>query len=125
MLTIRTEQMGALSDYMLQAFKRRLAAHLRVTFPYETAEMDDPTLEGTIDAGMQRAREYDVRSEDDIRRFLECMFRYGPHFDTDPNTAWAGDILRRTDLGGSAKMDRVCEHRPQEAARQPAGEGRP
>lgn len=113
MLVIRRGQMEALSEYMLESFRKRLAAHLRRRLPAETAGMDDATLEVTVTAGMERARQYDVRSEDDIRRFVECLFTLGPHFDTDPEMAWAGEILTDDGLSGTVKMNRVCERAEQ------------
>jgi len=107
MLTIRSEQMAAFSDYMLASFTRRLRDHLRSRFPAGTAAMSDEALEVAIVVGMDRAKGYGVTSENDIRRFMECAFLYNPHFDTDPATAWAGDILRRDDLSGSAKTDLI------------------
>ena len=109
MLVMREEQMAVFSEYMLASFKRRLTAHLRSRFPADTAQMPDETLDVAITAGMERAGKYGVRSENDIRRFMESVFTLGAHFDTNPATRWAGEILRRTDLDGSAKMDLIDE----------------
>jgi hypothetical protein len=110
MLTIRKEQMEALSEHMLDSFRKRLAEHLRQKLPAHTELMDAPTLEATINAGIERAGRCGVTGENDIRRFVECMFVHGPHFDTDPAAAWAGDILRTDGLSGTEKMDRIEAH---------------
>jgi hypothetical protein len=34
---------------------------------------------------------------------------YGHDFDTNPNTAWAGEILHTKNLYGTTKMDRIDE----------------
>ena len=112
MRVMGSAQKQALAEHVLKAFKARLAAHVREVFPSETAGLSDAALEVTVTAAMQRAKDCGVTDEEDVQRFLECVFRYGPHFDTDPATAWAGAILRDERLCGATKMDRICAHEP-------------
>jgi hypothetical protein len=37
------------------------------------------------------------------------MVMYGHKFDTNPDTAWAGEILHAKELDGTAKMDLIDE----------------
>ena len=45
-----------------------------------------------------------------MARYLEFVVTYGPRFDVDEKTAWAGAILRRTDLSGTGKMNALDNH---------------
>jgi hypothetical protein len=38
------------------------------------------------------------------------MIVLSPDFDESGKTSWAGETLRRTDLGGTAKMDLIEEN---------------
>lgn len=107
MLTIRNAQMETLSRYMLEQAANRLAQHLRANFPDHTELWDEPTMQELVRLGLRRAADHGIRAERDIRRYLEYMVLLSPGFDTDPATAWAGVILRRRDLNGSARMRRI------------------
>ena len=72
--------------------------------------MPERELRATIHAGIERAEQYDIVSEVDIRRYLESVIVYGPDFDTNPKTAWAGHILHNKALSGTEKMNRVDEY---------------
>jgi hypothetical protein len=110
--------MDSLSEAMLKQFEDRMITHLRVACPEQTREMSAPELRGTIRAGMDSAAKYDITSEVDIRRYLECVVVYGPDFDTNAKTAWAGSILNNKKLSGTEKMNRVDEYALFDFARQ-------
>ena len=42
--------------------------------------------------------------------YLECLLILGPGFDEDPACAWAGRILRQSDLEGSKKMEQIEDY---------------
>jgi len=110
MLKIRQAQMDSLSEVMLGQFEDRMLRHLRAACPEETQDISEPELRSTIRAGMDSAAKYDITSEVDIRRYLECVVVYGQDFDTNPKTAWAGHILNNKTLSGTEKMNRVDEY---------------
>lgn len=105
MLIIRKKQMDTLRDYMLKQFKNRMIVHLKSNFPEQAKDMKEQDLQNMIQSGIDKAKGYDVLAEEDVQRFLECMMTYGTEFDVNPETLWAGDILRRKDISGSMKMD--------------------
>ena len=109
MLTIRREQMEALGRQSLQQFEAALLEHLRTRFPTQTDGRLDPELRTMIHDGIDRATVYGITLENDVRRYVEWMVLYGPDFDRNPETAWAGDILRTDDLDGTEKIDRIEE----------------
>ena len=110
MLKIRQAQMDSLSEAMLKQFEDRMVLYLRAACPEQTRDVPEPELRSTIRAGMDSAEKYDITSEVDIRRYLECVLVYGPDFDTNPKTAWAGYILNNKKLSGTEKMNRVDEY---------------
>jgi hypothetical protein len=90
-----------------------MIAHLKNTFPEKVGILDDEKIRQLVQSGMKRAESYDVIYENDIQPYLEYMVIYGPEFDSDPATAWAGDILRIENLHGSIKMQRIGEQHRQ------------
>jgi len=110
MLKIRQAQMESLSEARLKQFEDRMVTHLRSACPEETQEMSETELGNTIRLGMSSAAQYDITSEVDVRRYLECVVVYGADFDTNSKTAWAGRILNNKQWSGTEKMNRVDEY---------------
>lgn len=110
MLKIRKEQMDVMSDYMLIQFEDRMVLHLRSTFPEQTKDTIELDLRAMIEAGIEKADKYDVTDESDVERYLECMVLYGPNFDADSRTSWAGEILRDERLIGTEKMNKINDY---------------
>jgi hypothetical protein len=107
MLKIRKTQMDSLSEYTLRQFENRMAVHLRTTFPKYTEDLAEAELRVRIHTGVAQAAQYNVTVEDDVRRYLEYVTMYSVDFDTNPQSAWAGEILRTQDISGAEKMDRI------------------
>ncbi len=107
MLVIRPEQMAVLSAYTSDQFEQRMIEHLRDTFPERTQDLPDERIRLVVRDGMKKADGYHIEYEDDIRRFIEYMVIYGARFDVREESRWIGDVLRRPDLGGTAKMDLI------------------
>jgi hypothetical protein len=109
---IRDEQVAVFTRRLESQFARRMANHLRATFPKEVEKLgiNDQGLEQLALRGLADARKYGVVNEGDVQRYLECMVILGPEFDTDERIPWAAQALRRTDLDGEAKMDQIDEY---------------
>jgi hypothetical protein len=110
MLKIRKTQMDSLSEAMLKQFEDRMVTHLRAACPEQTQDLPESELRTVIRTGIENAAKYDITSEVDIRRYLECSVVYGLDFDTNPKTTWASHILNNKDLSGTEKMNRVDEY---------------
>jgi hypothetical protein len=110
MVKIRKTQMKMLSEYTLRQFENRMAVHLRTTFPKQTEDLPEAQLQARIHTGIAHAAQYNVIVEDDVRRYLEYMTMYSVDFDTNPQSAWAGEILRMQNLSGDEKMDCIDEY---------------
>ena len=107
MLSIRQEQMDVLSAYMRHQFEQRMIKHLRAKFPDRTKDLPDERIRLVVQDSMRKAKSYNIEYEDDIRRFIEYLVIYGTRLDVREETQWIGDILRRDDLNGTAKMDLI------------------
>lgn len=110
MLKIRKEQMETFKDDILRKFEDKMFIHLRSQFPEETKQMEEPELREMIHNGIFHARRYKVTLEPDVCRYLECMVLHGVDFDTNPQTSWAGDILRDKRMSGREKMNRIDDY---------------
>ena len=111
MLVIRNEQMEALNQNSLEQFENRMVDHLRDIFPVETEDMSTEDLRHLIREGIDKAEAYDITDEVEVETYLECVVQYGVNFDTDPQTAWVGEILRDERFSETDKMERIDEHR--------------
>ena len=118
MLTIRKEQMDVLSAYSREQFEWRMVKHLREKFPDRTKDLADEKIRVVVQSGMKKAESYGIDYEDDIRQFLEYLVIYGTRLDVREETRWIGDILRRNDLSGAAKMN-LIDSRELDALRGP------
>ena len=106
-MIIRREQMEVFGAHLRQQFEQRMTHHLRARFPDETRAFKEDALWEVVVAGIRQAERYGIDSEDDIRRYLEYMMVLAPDFDTNPRTAWAGEILRGCDVDGARKMEDI------------------
>jgi hypothetical protein len=110
MLKIRKRQLRMFDELALEAFEDEMFRHLRTNFARETEDKTDAGLRELIRHGIERAESYEVVTVTDVQRYLECMIVLSPDFDESGKTSWAGETLRRTDLGGTAKMDLIEEN---------------
>ena len=109
-LVVRREQMQAFEQALLTKYVNQMAARLRARFPVETSKLEPAELDTMIRDGIVAAARHGVKDESDVARYLEFVVTYGPRFDVDEKTAWAGAILRRTDLSGTGKMNALDDH---------------
>jgi hypothetical protein len=122
MLTIRKEQMDVFSAYSCEQFEWRMIKHLREVFHDRTKDLPDEKIRIVIQDSIRKAESYGIEYEDDIRRFIEYLVIYGSRLDTREETRWIGDILRRDDLNGTAKMN-LIDGRELEALREKSRHG--
>ncbi len=107
MLTIRSEQLQALSEAMWRQSLNRMAVYLKSRHPGVCGEWRDPECREFVQEGVAKAARYAIEREEDVRQYLEWMVLLGPDFDTNPKTEWAGQILRREDLWPWEKLEEI------------------
>ena len=110
MLKIRRSQMRLFGQAMERGFELRMLAYVRATFSSATEKPNDEQILSIIKKGIANASRYGIVGESDVQRYLKYMFIYGPDFDSNPNTACAGEILRADGVIGSKKMDRIDQY---------------
>lgn len=108
MLTIRAEQLQILVAPLLTDFKERLTSHLIRFFPTDCQALEDRGLSNAVDRGLTRARSHGFRTENHVTKYLSLMFTFGRDFDTNPDHAWAHEILSLGCLN-SEKMIRLLD----------------
>ena len=95
-----------------QEFENRAVAHLREGFPEKYGKKPDEEVRKFVQQGIRSAAQYKVTGENDVLRYLTNMVIYGAEYDTNPNTNWAGQVLRTRRLTGTEKMDAIDELAP-------------
>ena len=83
---------------------------LRRRFPEETKALSDEQLAVRIGTGAEKAKCYGLNRTDHVRAYLELDIIYGPDFDLNPSTGWAGKILRNHRLTADDKLRAIEDH---------------
>lgn len=111
MLHIRKEQMDVLRAYMCRQFEQRMVKYVRGKFYNQVKDLSDEKIYTFVQYSMNKAKQYCIEYEDDIRRYIEYLVIYGTLLDAREEPQWIVDILQRDDLDGTAKMDLIdnCE----------------
>jgi hypothetical protein len=129
MLTIRREQMEALSAYMRQSFEDRMVRHIAQSFPAEFKRMASPSagdqpIRVLIRQGIERAGSNEITSERDVGRFIDLMIVMGPDFETNTEAAWARSVLRDKTLPARVRMELIHQQLPVRAGAATGSEAR-
>jgi hypothetical protein len=92
-LTIRQAQMDVFSQVEIQKFEDWMVAHLNKFFPAQSQASGELQLRELIQHGIHRAANHGITTERDVCKFIDLMIVFGPEFDRDNKSAWAGQIL--------------------------------
>ncbi len=101
-LIVRPQQMSALVDARLSAFKSRLAVHITEVLPEQAAALGPAGLEAAIDRHVPEAMALGLESEHDLARYVDLAVTLGPAWRGD----WTAPILADSNLTPS---DRITE----------------
>jgi len=95
MLVIRQAQMQAFRTAAAQSFEQRMVEHLFRFSPLHCRGIGPARVHEAVRAGLQRAAGYGFTQRGPARFYLELMFLFGSHFDTDPQLPpWARQLLQ-------------------------------
>lgn len=97
-LQMTTAHTDAFHALMMSRFIERAMLHVRIKHPMQTAQLSDEMLRQLLTRAVPRARELGIVSRGQVFNFLRCVVELGDAFDEDPRTAWAGELIRNTDL---------------------------
>ena len=105
MLHFREAQKELFRQMQEGVFVVELAERLRRFWPQACKELGDEGVRRRIASGMERSRQYDMVTSFNISRYVYCMMELGDDFDTDPDCAFAGEILRNERFDPTSRMD--------------------
>jgi len=103
MIVIRKEQMQVFSQYQLHLFFDTMEQSLKKKYPEQTKDMVRADLRELIEEGVEEAKKYGIKDENDVSRYLEYLVMFGREFGLVPETKWADQFLNDPDLTGSEK----------------------
>jgi hypothetical protein len=106
-MRLRNEQLDAMSRAMLEDYIQKMVHYLRENLPghCRIKKYQSQDLESLVRQGINEAPRYGITRSEDIQRFLECMVILGKDISTSAKYPWAGETLRRKDIGGSEKIE--------------------
>lgn len=108
MLVIREAQMAHLRDGVLKALEHRIRAALLASEPTLLERYTEPELDALIKAGRIASARYGFTAEDEVRRFVACLARFGPDFVT--REPWAQAVYNDPGLPPAEKLHRFEQH---------------
>jgi len=95
MLVIRAEQMDMLKEAALRSFEDAMVRHLYLFAPHHCEGIGEENVRRVIRLGLERSAAYGFTARGPVRFYLELMFMFGSHFDTDPQLPrWTAEILQ-------------------------------
>ena len=111
-MKVRDQHIKALAADHEEVFVIELVSHLKADFKEQLTQqgLTSDQLEPLVRLGISRAKKYDVVLKNDVWLYIECMVLFSPDFDENPDSAWAGETLRREDIDGTAKMGQINDH---------------
>ncbi len=95
-LQIRSEQMLVLDEVRSPEFEDYMLRHMREFSPLHSDSLGEAGMRTLIQTGMERAKAHRFTHRGAVRFYIETMILLGVDFDTDPQYAGAGKILRGT-----------------------------
>jgi hypothetical protein len=105
MLTIRKEQMAALSTYMRESYFLQTRQKLARLFPDDPRIKDRPTMRTLIEEGIRQAAAYRMVEQRAVTLFIFLLFDLGVGFEKQPSKRWMQRILLDKELDAQEKMD--------------------
>src|SRR4051812_16934791 len=109
MLTIRHEQMKALSDAFRAQLQDQLVRHVRETLPESYAKAGEAGTRENVRYAMRQAGRYGIQTNSGVAAFTKVMFIYGPGFESNPAYDWARSALQNPALSESERIARLVE----------------
>jgi len=113
MLRMSPIQMEAFAQMVKVSFAERMVRELLRDFPRELRShgiVDAEAVRQLVQRGIEEAAQNAVLLERDAYLYLQCMALFGAQFPHAEASAWAAEILSRSDISGTAKMDLIHDH---------------
>lgn len=84
--------------------------HIKEFFPEEYEELGENGVIDIVREGIVNSAKYDIRSEQDVCRYIDLMVVFGDDLDIDPELTWMAEILNQRSLQSEEKLDRIYEN---------------
>lgn len=110
MLRIRPSQFEVFSQIMHDRYVERMRQMLVEDFPDRFTTYSVTEIAMFVRNALEDAKSFGISSESDLTLYVRCQGLLGINFDTQPQHAWAREILERDDLDGTEKMDRIHDY---------------
>lgn len=104
-LLIRKEQMKILEIATLRRFEDEMVQHVKNIAPIQFDVTDEEGVRRFVRMGIERAEAYGFTNRGPVRFYIELMLMFGCDFDSDPQYAWAGEILNEE--GNDTQMEKA------------------
>jgi len=112
MLSIRKQQVDTLVEDLVAKFVRRMAEHVRNTYPEQAAAMTQEKLQAFVSDVIEQAETEGIDTEDEVQVYLDHALVLGQDFNTKYD--WAAEALEDLELSGEEKIELLVENRPSE-----------
>lgn len=108
MLIIRGEQIDAFRAKAQLEFEQLLVKHAQAFASKHTEVLGPEGTLAVVRLCIERGQAYGFTGQGPLELFLDLMFLLGAEFDTDPQYAWAAEVLSPQSPGGQMeKADRL------------------
>lgn len=101
--------MGALRPVGLRSYEDELVAHFREFAPKHCEVIGDDFVREAIRLGFERSAQHGFALRGPVRSYIEHMFMFGSHFDTDPQVPWAAPLLADSETDEMARAELLYE----------------
>jgi hypothetical protein len=107
MLTISAKQMALLKQGREQRFQQQIVAYLRASDPEQCTALGEEAITEVARQAMEKTRQYGIRDEYDVLRYVSFMFVLGIDFDV--RLDWAREILNDTQFAAATRLAMIDE----------------
>jgi len=121
-MIIRSSQLEALAESQQSLFLDRLIDHFRRIWPVRVDALGNgyrPFLE----AAVRTAKAHQLQTEQQIARFANLWFVWGPGFPTLPEHQWAAEILHDPERPPHVRIHQLVYETKMRLPRQNSGQG--
>lgn len=109
MLRILREQVDALRQLELEAYRERVLGQIREIFPAQWSALGEEGAGALVDRALGRAARHGCKSEGDVFRYVSLMLVLGHDFEEDPALPWVREILGEPEASGWQKMSALMD----------------
>jgi len=107
MMTIRREQLAALSELATRDFQRHQISYLSSEYPSRARDLGQAGLQAHVEQAMADATQRGILSKGAVAIWIELRLQFGNDLQRSPERKWALKILAHPALPDHVKLDLV------------------